>query len=515
MVLVEAISLAYTHPESPEELFSGLSFSIHSRSRVGLVGENGAGKTTLLELVRGGIEPQGGRIVRASSIKTGYLPQVPSAASRASPGGGFECRLRKDAAALGLDPEFIVRQPEELRGGEKTTLVLARLFSDEPYLFLLDEPTNHLDEAGREAVERFIAGGRVPYLVVSHDRRFLDETVDEIWELAGGRITVYAGGYSAYRTAKELQHSKKLASYERTKAEIERLAEAAREKKSAAFRMEKFKAKRSVKRNGGLCQRDAGAGKGRLRLGNAMRGATALEGRIAKLAASEDAKRPEDLLRRRIRVDAGGDGNRRVLSVQDLTAGYDGGPVFSGLSFDLFRGERLALRGRNGSGKTTLFRVIRGDLPAAEGRVLVPPSVRAAFIGQELENLDPGTTLLDTVMGCEFGRQTKARLVLADFGLTGDSVFRRIREASVGERTKTALARVIFVEPDLFLLDEPTNHLEPESLEALERAFLDFPGGVVFASHDRTFVERTATRTIDMERFLHHGEHENRFASKQ
>ncbi len=501
MVLVEAFSLAYTHPESPEELLSDLSFSIHSRSRVGLVGENGAGKTTLIELVRGGLRPQGGRIVRARGLTTGYLPQRPAAAGWTSPGGGFEGRLRRNAAALGLDPETLNRPPETASGGERTKLALARLFADEPDLLLLDEPTNHLDEAGREAVGRFLAGGRLPYLVASHDRRFLDETVNEIWELKRGNLTVFSGGYSAYRAAKESEHRSRMASYERTRADIGRLAEAAREKKSAALRMEKFKPRRSVKKNGGLCQRDAGAGKGRLRLGNAMRGAMALEARAARLAASEEAKRPEDLLRRRIRVDTDGDGNRRVLSVQDLAAGYDDGPVFSGLSFDLFRGERLALRGRNGSGKTTLLRVLGEELVPAKGRVLVPPSVRAAFLDQELESLDSEASLLDTVMGRDLGRQTKARLVLADFGLTGDSVFRLVRETSVGERTKTALARVIFAAPDLFLLDEPTNHLEPESLEALERTFLDFPGGVVFASHDRMFVERTATRTIDLEEY--------------
>jgi ATP-binding cassette subfamily F protein 3 len=538
MVLVECRSVTFSYPGSEGPLFTSLNLSLSHKSRVGVVGENGAGKTTLLGLLSGRLAPGSGEVYRKAGLVAGYLPQreeaapevsladyllsfnpaftalreeiareagaekITKALARYDEPGGYEAETRMLLSRMGFPPCAEEKPFAGLSGGEKTRAGLARIFLQKPDVLFLDEPTNHLDTGARVWLEDFLASCGLAYVIVSHDRRFLDAAVSTIWEIGDRGLREYSGNYSFYREQKDIAYRRETGAWEQSRRVIARLESAAAERKSMARRMENFKLSRSVSNKGAVCRRDEGSGSGRARPGSAMRSATIIEKRLRELAASEEAKAPEKPLRREVRIDRPKGGNKRLLCVEDLAAGYEGKALFQGLSFSVLRGERLAVTGKNGSGKTTLFRVLAGELAPLRGKALIPPSAVFSWLTQELENLDPRTTLLETVMAGRTDRQTKARRIFADFGITGDSVFRQAGLCSIGERTKTAIVRALFAEPDLFILDEPTNHLEPESVEAFENALGLFPGGVIFASHDREFVERLATARLDMEEFL-------------
>jgi ATP-binding cassette subfamily F protein 3 len=497
----------------PKEVLRDVTWQHNPGEKVGLVGRNGAGKTTLLRLALGREEPDSGEVVRASAVRIATVEQAleadlddtlhdyvagafaelhgieaemrrlehamaegdasaslhdryDSLAHRFENEGGYDMVAEVDKALSGLGfdkPEF-VRRLRELSGGQKNRAMLARAILSSPDVLLLDEPTNHLDFQAVEFLEEYLARSRRAYLVVTHDRRFLDRVADEIVDLENGRLTDYSGGYSAYR---------------RQKAERILTATRAFEKQQEFIEKEKEYIRRNI---AGVNSRQA-------------------KGRRTKLARVELLERPvEDGTSVGFRFDAARIGGRSFLRAKDLDAGHAPGlPIVRGVSFELLRGERMALLGENGTGKTTLLKTLAGRLPPLVGTVTPGHDVSIGYYDQELSDLDPRRRVIDAVWD-QHPEETEEemRSYLARFAFRGDEVFAPIAGLSGGEKGRLTLAVVMRQRHNLLLLDEPTNHLDLDSREALEESLEDFPGSIVFVSHDRAFIDRLATRVLDL-----------------
>ncbi|HEX4439237.1 MAG TPA: ABC-F family ATP-binding cassette domain-containing protein [Thermoanaerobaculia bacterium] len=497
----------------PKEVLRDVTWQHNPGQKVGLVGRNGAGKTTLLRMVLGREEPDAGEIVRANAVRIATVEQAlesdpdeplhdfvagafqglheieaemrrlehrmaegedtpaihdryDALTHRFENEGGYDMVAEVDKALSGLGfekPEF-PRPLRELSGGQKNRAMLARAILSSPDVLLLDEPTNHLDFQAVEFLEEYLARSRRAYLVVTHDRRFLDRVAEEIIDLENGRLSSYTGGYSAYR---------------RQKAERVLAATRAFDKQQEFIEKEKEYIRRNI---AGVNSRQA-------------------KGRRTKLERVERLEKPvEDGTNVAFRFDAARIGGRIFLRANHLDAGYAAGsPIVRGVSFELLRGERMAILGENGTGKTTLLKTLAGRLPALAGSAATGHDVSIGYYDQELSDLDPRKRALDAVWDLHPDEtEEEVRSYLARFAFRGDDAFAKIEGLSGGEKGRLTLAVVMKQRHNLLLLDEPTNHLDLDSREALEESLEDFPGSIVFVSHDRAFIDRIATRVLDL-----------------
>jgi ATP-binding cassette subfamily F protein 3 len=497
----------------PKEVLREVTWQHNPGEKVGLVGRNGAGKTTLLRIVLGREEPDAGEVIRANAVRISTVDQALNAdldeslhdyvagafahlhsieaemrrlehamaegqdsaslhdrydalSHRFENEGGYDMVAEVDKAlsGLGFEKADFGRRLAELSGGQKNRAMLARSILSSPDVLLLDEPTNHLDFQAVEFLEEYLARSRSAYLVVTHDRRFLDRVASEIIDLENGRLSEYSGGYTSYR---------------RQKAERVLTATRAFEKQQEFIEKEKEYIRRNI---AGVNSRQA-------------------KGRRTKLARVERLERPtEDVTSVGFRFDAARIGGRTFLRARDLDAGYSPGqPIVRGVRFELLRGERLALLGENGTGKTTLLKTLAGRLAPLAGSVETGHDVSIGYYDQELSDLDPKKRVIDAVWD-EHPEETEEsmRSYLARFAFRGDDVFASIAGLSGGEKGRLTLAVVMKQRHNLLLLDEPTNHLDLDSREELEESLDDFPGSIVFVSHDRAFIDRLATRVLDI-----------------
>jgi ATP-binding cassette subfamily F protein 3 len=497
----------------PKEVLREATWQHNPGQKVGLVGRNGAGKTTLLRIALGREEPDSGEFYKANAVRIATVDQALEAdlaenlhdyaagafaelhaiesklremehrmaegdssstlhdrydalTHRFENEGGYEmvAEVEKTLSGLGFAREDFARRLGELSGGQKNRAMLARAILSSPDVLLLDEPTNHLDFNAVEFLEDYLARSRRAYLVVTHDRRFLDRVAEEIVDLENGRLTAYSGGYTSYR---------------RQKSERILTAQRAFDKQQEFIDKEKEYIRRNI---AGVNSRQA-------------------KGRRTKLARVELLERPVgDGTSVAFRFDAARIGGRSFLRAKDLDAGYvAGSPIVRGASFELLRGERLAILGENGTGKTTLLKALTGRLSPLAGTVTIGHDVSIGYYDQELSDLDPRKRAIDAVWD-EHPEETEEamRSYLARFAFRGDDVFAPIEGLSGGEKGRLTLAVVMRQRHNLLLLDEPTNHLDLDSRETLEESLEDFPGSIVFVSHDRAFIDRLATRVLDL-----------------
>ena len=490
---------------------------------VGLVGRNGAGKTTVLKIVQGLVEPDEGERLVAGGTTFASLEQAvepegdeplrafvgraqehldeaeremrrleEEIASRSGHGGspeldallheydelrelfaregGYEAesRVERVLTGVGLPRETWDRPVGELSGGQKHRAQIARLLLTRASVLLLDEPTNHLDVEGLEFLEEWLNERKLAAeqaaLVVSHDRRFLNAVCDRIAEVAHGALDEYPGDYDTYR---------------RLKAERERLrAKAAEEQRKLVERTEEF-----IRRN---------------IAGQKTKQAQARRKMLAKLERIEAPR--EDANDVTFRFEAARVSGGRVLETESLVAGWpETGPLLPPLSLLLRRGDRLALWGPNGCGKTTLLKSMARVVPPLAGSLRWGTGVLAGYYDQEMGDLPASARVLDVVMDLDpTMTEGEARDFLALFDFRGDEVEQRIATLSGGERGRLSLSRIVFGGANLLLLDEPTNHLDLDARERLEEALAEFEGAIVFVSHDRWFVDRIATRILEI-----------------
>ncbi|TLN15344.1 ABC-F family ATP-binding cassette domain-containing protein, partial [bacterium] len=500
----------------PNDLFAGLSLSIPPRAHIGLVGPNGVGKTTLVRILLGLEEATGGEVRRSRGLRMGYLPQEAAldsartlweecltvfdglrgqqvelrrleAAMAGDPeneallksygklqndferegGYTFETRIRQTLAGLGFAHEDLRRPVEQLSGGQRTRALLAKLLLSEPDLLVLDEPTNHLDIAAVEWLENYLREWKGGVLIVSHDRYFLDQVTEAIWEMTPA-LEEYRGNYSAYLRQREERYARRLEEYQAQVAFIE-------------------KEEDYIRRNiAGQNTRQAQGRRKRLeRLLEEARLTPPLQARSLHLRL-EPAARSGDL----------------VLRTYGLSVGYadePSGALFSVPDLTLTRGECAAIIGPNGAGKTTLLKTLLGQLPPLAGQLELGASLQIGYFAQAHEGLHSDQTLMEAIEAiAPHLRPGEVRDYLAKFMFTGDDAFKPVSALSGGERGRLALACLALQGANLLLLDEPTNHLDLAAQEALQSILAGFGGTILLVSHDRYLIDALATQVWEV-----------------
>ncbi len=531
MLSVRVLSKSY----GVTPLFADVTFNLNTGEKAGLIGPNGCSKTTLLRLIHGDESADGGKVTFSPpDLRVGFLRQgvefdvslsiagytqlasgdvdalsaslstlsarVAEAPQDISVQHEYDATLTRLSAAVdaagraqpilaslglgGLEPSFPV---SALSGGQKTRLALAGLLLSPPDLLLLDEPTNHLDFDMLEWLEDWLIHSPCAALVVSHDRVFLDRTVTQILELdpASHALRSYPGDYSAYLEAKAGELARRQQEYADQQEEIQRLASAARHLRGIATFRKGGKAD-----TGDKFARGFFANRG---LATVKR-AKSVEARVEKLLDEERIEKPRAGWQMKMEFGASNPGSRDVLALHDLTIGYGSSAVLSGIEQTLHFGERVALTGPNGSGKTTLLRTAAGLLPAQSGICRLGSSVRAGYMAQEQEDLDPALTVLDTLRRVSPLPETEARAFLHKYLFNADDVFQTLGQLSYGQRSRLSLACLVAQGCNFLLLDEPLNHLDIPSRARFEQALAAFEGSILTVVHDRYFIRRYATR---------------------
>lgn len=500
-----------------DEIIQHASFHVEENEKMAIVGINGAGKTTLLRIIMGELEADRGEVILAKNRTIGYLPQNPdiegnktiyeevlsakeelismqetlismeekmsslrgeqleqlmesynrlNTAFEMKGGSSYKSEITGVLKGLGFTEEEFGKHMQELSGGQRTRVCLGKLLVTKPDIILLDEPTNHLDIGSITWLETFLLNYKGAVVIVSHDRYFLDRIVHKVVELDLHKVSVFSGNYSDYAVKKAQVREAQLKQYYNQQQEIRRQEEVIAKLKS-------FNREKSIKR---------------------------AESREKMLDKIERLEKPVEEntdihLNLEPRVVSGND----VLKVEHLAKAFPGQNLFSDLSFELKRGERVALIGDNGTGKTTILKIINQMMEADHGTLTLGANVHIGYYDQEHQILHQDKTLVEEISDAYPSlTNTEIRNVLAAFLFTGDEVFKRISDLSGGERGRVSLAKLMLSEANFLILDEPTNHLDIVSKEILEQALNRYTGTVLFVSHDRYFINKVATRILNL-----------------
>src|SRR6266550_6397659 len=494
------------------EVLSDLTFQLEPRQRLGIVGANGSGKSSLLKAISGEITPTAGSLTLAPRARTAYLAQeleagphesvyadalhsrpdiiglrqrlegLEAAMARAIgpeltalvddygdvqheyerlDGYAYDNRVAEVLHGVGLTESDQALPPGALSGGQRRRLALARLLLQDADLLLLDEPTNHLDLEAIEWLEGFLRLSSAGMLIVSHDRRFLEHTADDILELQAGSGEWYPGSYRQYLRLRRERRAVQQKEYEAQQHYIARTEEFIR----------------------------------RYKAGQRAREARGRQTKLDRLARVVPPANDEQI-RIRLRASSTSD---LIFQSDGLRLGYGKRELLTTPAFTVSAGERIAIVGPNGSGKTSLLKALLGELRPLSGRVKMGPRVTMRYYDQHLADLDPSKTVLSELQDAFGLPEETLRTFLGRLLFRGDDAFKTIRSLSGGEKSRVALAKLMLDDAGLLLLDEPTNHLDIPAQEMLEEALQDFEGTIVFVSHDRYFIDAIATRLWSVE----------------
>ena len=486
---------------------------------MGLVGRNGAGKTTLLNMLTGELRPDGGRIYMPAGLRMGYLrqrdnfggdmtvmeavesifeplrrleEQIASAADMVAQtpedralllrldslqqeyemrgGYTYKSEMTGILSSMAFGPEYYDKKIGTLSGGERTRLALAALLLEKPDLLILDEPTNHLDIGMLKWLEQYLSSYRGSMIIVSHDRYFLNRTVNRIFEIEHHRLRTYDGNYDEYLEKKRQQSEAEMRAYENQQREISRQEAMIRAMKE---RGTEHLAKRARSR----------------------------EKRLDMIERIEKPKSAEDSMKIRFEQDfqSGSD----VIMAEDLSKSFGEGKnrrkLFDHVSLDIKRGEKICIVGQNGIGKTTLLKIIMNEIRPDSGRIRAGHNVTFGYYDQGQMLLDPSNTVLEEMKNTyRLYTDTKMRSILGRFLFKGDDVFLKVRDLSGGEKARLSLLKMMLGGANTLILDEPTNHMDIESKEVFEEALAEFPGTAVIVSHDRYFLQKIPDRILEL-----------------
>lgn len=520
MNILTASNLSKSYPT--KDIFTNVSFKIEKGDKVGLIGINGAGKSTLFKILMGENEKDSGEVYIPNNVKVGYLEQILSIdyhisfydycmkvfndiidietnlrkieQKLANPdlkpdqmdnllaehsklfekfeeknGYAIKSELEGTLKAMGFSEEDFNKDIINLSGGQKARVELAYLLLEKPDLILLDEPTNHLDIGAIRFLENFIKNYSGSVIVISHDRYFLDNTVNRIFLLENGGLTTYNGDYTTFVKKRKKDLEVRMHQYKNQQKEIDRQEEI----------IDRLKNQGGSKRKRGISQSRS---------------------RQKLLDKMERIEMPETIqnsmkLKFTPRIQSGED----VLKVESLEKSFADKKIFENISFNLYRNERTAIIGENGVGKTTLFRIIMGQEMPSAGKVKVGQSVNIGYFDQEQKSLKLSNTIFEEISQTyPMMTNFEIRSYLAKFMFYGDDVDREIAELSGGERARISLLKLMISDTNFILMDEPTNHLDIDSKEILEDAILDYEGTMLIISHDRYFLNKIAGKILDM-----------------
>lgn len=499
------------------QILSNVSFHINEREKAAIVGVNGAGKSTLFKIIMNELPPDGGEVILAKGSTLGYLAQHQDLSSNHTiydemlevkkevillderirllekemksvtgkaldqmldsyarlnhefeqlNGYAYKSEITGVLKGLGFTEDEFTKPVNTLSGGQKTRVSLGRLLLSTPDAILLDEPTNHLDLESISWLENYLLNYKGAVIIVAHDRYFLDKVVSKVVELDHTKATSYDGNYSAYAQKKAMLREAMLKHYLTQQKEI-------KHQEDVITKLRSFNREKSIKR------------------------AESREKMLDKIERIEKPITHESQISLRLEphVISGND----VLAVTGLSKSFHSKSLFTDLAFDMKREEKIAIIGNNGTGKTTILKIINGLIPADSGEIKLGAKVKIGYYDQEHQVLTPEKTLFDELQDTyPYLDNTAIRNVLAAFLFTNDDVFKKVKDLSGGERGRVSLAKLMLSEANLLILDEPTNHLDITSKEILEHAINQYAGTVLYVSHDRYFINKTATRILDL-----------------
>lgn len=498
-------------------VLNNISFHLEENDKAAIIGVNGAGKTTLLRIITKEIEPDSGSVVITKDKTVGYLSQESTVNSKNTiyeelllskkelvdmenrlrrmedmmsqkegnelnslmdsyeklshtfelmGGLTFRSEINGIISGLGFEGGDLSRPIDTLSGGQKTRVALSRILVQSPDLIIMDEPTNHLDLKAIAFLENYLLNYKKAVIIVSHDRYFLDRIVNKVVEIENGACISFSGNYSEYAVKKEALRIEKMNAYYKQQNIIAH-------QEAVIKKLREFNREKSIKR---------------------------AESRVKALNKIERLEKPTELndamnLTLMPNISSGND----VLKIEHLSKAYGDNVLFKDISFDLRRGEVVALIGDNGTGKTTILKIINGLLDADEGSVTLGTNVEIGYYDQEHHVLHEDKTLFEELQDEHpTMNNTEVRNVLAAFLFTEDDVFKKIKNLSGGEKGRVSLAKLMLSKGNFLILDEPTNHLDITSKEILEDAINAYEGTVLYVSHDRYFINRTADRIIEL-----------------
>ena len=498
-------------------ILKNASFHIEEREKAAIVGINGAGKSTLLKIIMHQLDPDGGEVILAKGKTIGYLAQHDAVSSENTihdellsvkaellamekrirelelemkslsgealenvletynrlntqfereNGYAIQSEISGVLKGLGFTEEDFTKKVSTLSGGQKTRVALGKLLLSHPDLILLDEPTNHLDMNSIAWLETYLLNYSGAVLIVAHDRYFLNRVVTKIIEIDQGNVTTFMGNYSDYSMKKAQVRQAQVNAYLNQQREIKHQQE-------VIARLKSFNREKSIRR------------------------AESREKMLDKIEVLEKPTEANTEIHIHLtpRVISGND----VLKVEGLKKGFDGHTLFSDLNFEVKRGERVAIIGNNGTGKTTILKILNGVIAPDAGSFTLGSKVHIGYYDQEHHVLHMEKTLFEEISDTYPNMSnTEIRNVLAAFLFTGDDVYKRIQDLSGGERGRVSLAKLMLSEANFIILDEPTNHLDITSKEILENALNQYEGTVLYVSHDRYFINQTATRILEL-----------------
>ena len=498
------------------EIIKHASFHVEEHEKAAIVGINGAGKSTLLKIIMGELPADGGEVIIAKGKTLGYLAQQKMLSGHATiyeelkdakkdviemeerlrfleqkmkhlsgaqldalmeqyhriftmfeqkDGYSWRSELTGVLKGLGFSEDDFEKQVDTLSGGQKTRVALGKLLLSSPDIILLDEPTNHLDLNSIAWLETYLLNYRGTVIIVAHDRYFLNKVVTKVIEIDQGHVMTFLGNYSAYAEKKKQLRETQLKAYLNQQAEIKHHQE-------VIAKLRSFNREKSIRR------------------------AESREKMLDKMDLLEKPMEQDTEIKLTLepKITSGND----VLTVEHLSKSYDQ-VLFQDLNFQIYRGERVAIIGDNGTGKTTLLKIINELTDADTGKITLGSKVHIGYYDQEHQILHPEKTLVEELSDAYPNlTNTEIRNILAAFLFTGDDVFKRIKDLSGGERGRVSLAKLMLSKANFLILDEPTNHLDIVSKEILESALIRYTGTVMYVSHDRYFINQTATRILDL-----------------
>lgn len=499
------------------DILKNVSFHIEEREKTAVVGINGAGKSTLLKIIMQQLPSDSGEVIIAKGKSIGYLAQHEAVSSQNTiydehlevkqdvislekrirtieqemkslhggelallletynrlntefeqkNGYSYQSEITGVLKGLGFEEDEFTKKVETLSGGQKTRVALGKLLLSKPDIILLDEPTNHLDMNSIAWLETYLLNYSGAVIIVAHDRYFLNKVVTKVVELDNGKCTTFLGNYTSYAQKKAQLRETALKAWMNQQQEIKHQREVIEKLKS-------FNREKSIRR------------------------AESREKMLDKVDLLE--KPAEDNSQIRIHLEPRIMSGNDVLTVEGLCKSFDSHTLFSDLNFEIKRGERVAIIGNNGTGKTTILKIINGVIDADAGSFTLGSKVRIGYYDQEHHVLHMEKTLFEEISDdYPTLTNTEIRNMLAAFLFTGDDVFKKIRDLSGGERGRVSLAKLMLSEANFIILDEPTNHLDITSKEILENALNRYTGTVLYVSHDRYFINQTATRIMDL-----------------
>lgn len=498
-------------------ILKNILFHIEEKEKVAIVGVNGAGKSTLFKIITGELSLDSGEVIMPKSATMGYFSQsleidssktiygelltvfepimlmeqqlrdMEAQMSHKSgdqleklmekyselshkmeemDGYSYQSRLRGVIKGLGFSDEESSQTINQLSGGQKTRVALGKILLKAPDILLLDEPTNHLDIDSLRWLEDFLRSYKGAVVIISHDRYFLDKVVGKVIEIENKKAKEYFGNYSYYAEKKIVDREIEYHRYINQQKEI-------KHQEDVIKKLREFNREKSIKR---------------------------AESREKMLDKVERIEAPENLPdKMRLEIKPVKESGNDVLSVDNVSMAFDGVPLFDNISFDIKKGEKTALIGPNGIGKTTLFKIILSRLEAKGGSVKLGSNVVIGYYDQEQSDLNLNKTIFDEISDAYPDLTiTQIRNVLAAFVFTGDDVFKTIGSLSGGEKGRVALAKIMLSNANFLILDEPTNHLDINSKEILEQAIQCYTGTVLYISHDRYFINSTATKIVEL-----------------